>query len=276
MLLLSDPEPEALIEEARRRQRQRSRRRTVVLTVASVLVLLGFGINQLARGGSSVQATPAPSAPVAPTAPTVTYEKIVVQKIVPLLPVEQKTIETWSSTIDPLTVRQVVTIAGGPTVEIGSGPGQDPVLGKLEMNYLYDRSTNTIYRAGYYLESGSEKTPSPKSIFKQVLDRPGVHLAGSRMYVGRPVYVVKGRDKFFSATTFVDKRTYEPLFSVSIGTDLRFVVRTLAYRTLPATRANLALTSLGGVHPAARTVLHASPQIRELYGEAAFPSGQHA
>jgi hypothetical protein len=275
MLLLVDPRPEALIEEARRRQRHRSRRRTVVVAIASVLVLLGFGINQLARGGGSDQATPALPA-TAPRTPTVTYEKIVIQKIVPDLPVERRTVETWSSSSDPLTERQIVTIAGDGRYEIGSGPGQDKVLGKEEVNYLYNASTGTIYRAGYYPVTGPGTEPSPKAIFKDVLDEPGVRLAGTRTYVGRPVYVVKMRRNGFSATTLVDRRTYEPLYSVGVGTDLRTVYRTLAYKTLPATQANLALTSLTGAHPGARTVLRASPHVKELYGRAAFLSGQHA
>jgi hypothetical protein len=284
VLLLSDdptsstgPVPEALIEEARRRQRQRSRRRTAVLAIAAVLVLLGFGINQLARGGGSVHATPFPPATVAAQTPTVTYEKIVVQKIVPNLPVEQRTIETWSTSTPPLTERQIVTLAGGRRFEIGSGPGQDKVLGALEVNFLYDASTKTIYRTGYYPVEASETNRSRgKSAFKHVLAEPGVRLTGTRLYRGRPVYVLEAKRPGFRETTFVDKRTYEPMFSEVVGTDIRTVVRTLAFKSLPATQENLARASLATAHPGVRTVLQASPRIKELYGQAAFLSGDHS
>jgi hypothetical protein len=255
MLLLADPEPKALIQEARRRQRQRSRRRTVVVAIASMFVLLGFGINQLARGGSSERATPLTPAAVAADPPTVTYEKIVVQKIVPNLPIEKRTIETWSSSNDPVTERQVVTLAGGPRFEIGSGPGQDKVLGKEEVNYLYEGSTNTIYRTGYYPVGHEGPTMTRKAVFRHVLTEPGVRLAGSRLYRGHPVYVVDAKRSWFRVITFVDKRTYEPMLSEGFSTDLLTIVRTLAFKTLPATQANLALTSLAGAHPGARTVL---------------------
>ena len=205
-----------------------------------------------------------------------TYEKIVVQKIVPNLPVEQRTIETWSTSTAPLTERQVVTLAGGRRFEIGSGPGQDKVLGALEVNFLYDASTKTIYRTGYYPVEASGTNPSRKSAFKHVLAAPGIRLTGTRLYRGRPVYVLEAKRPGFRETTFVDKRTYEPMFSESAGTDIRTVVRTLAFKTLPATQANLARSSLTAAHPGARTALQASPRIKELYGQAAFLSGDHS
>jgi hypothetical protein len=57
--------------------------------------------------------------------------------------------------------------------------------------------------------------------------------------------------------------------------DLHNIVRTLAFKTLPPTQANVALTSLRTAHPQARVVLHASPHIKALFGMAAFPSGQY-
>jgi hypothetical protein len=280
MLLLGDevvgPAPEALIEEARRRQQRRARRRTAVVAIAALLVLLGFGVNQLARGGSGAEATPMPPAMVVARSPTVTYEKIVVQKFVPHLPVEKRTIETWSSSTSPATERQIVTIAGGPRLEIGSGTGQDKVLGALEVNFLYDAATKTIYRTGYYPADRAETKPSLKDIFKRVLASPGARLAGTRLYRGHPVYVIQLRHRGSRVVTFVDKRTYEPMFSEFVTTDLRTVVRTLAFKTMPATQANLALTSLAATHPGARTVLQASLHIKDLYGQAAFLSGQHA
>jgi hypothetical protein len=55
---IMDVEPEALIQEARERQLQRARRRNVVLGTAALLVILGFGVNRLAREGGGVQAAP--------------------------------------------------------------------------------------------------------------------------------------------------------------------------------------------------------------------------
>ena len=135
---------------------------------------------------------------------TVTYEKIVVQKIVPNLPVEQRTIETWSTSTAPLTERQVVTLAGGRRFEIGSGPGQDKVLGALEVDFLYDASTKTIYRTGYYPVEASETNPSRKSAFKHVLAEPGVRLTGTRLYRGRPVFVLEAKRPGLRETTLVE------------------------------------------------------------------------
>jgi hypothetical protein len=281
VLLITDdptiPEPEALIEEARERQRQRAKRRWIVLGVVGFLAVLGFGIDQLALGstGDALRA----SASAATPPPTVTYEKVVILKIVPHLPVEKTTIETWSSSTQPAVNRQVVTIAGGPRLEIGAGPAHAKVLGPLQAVYLYDRSTNTIYRTGFFFAPPpSSRPPTPKEMFAETLDRPGVHLAGTRTYDGRSVFVLSVRNPKFgiTGTIYADKLTYRPLMSDFRRIDLRNIVRTVAYKTLPATPANLALTRLRGVHPNARIVFHASPHIRALYGEAAFPSGQHS
>ena len=245
-----------------------------MLGITGLLVIVGFGINQLARGGGSVHAAPPAAAASAGSAPTITYEKIVVLKIVPHLPVEKKTIETWSESNAPSTYRQVVTIAGGPRLDIGTKPGFGKVLGPEQVNYLYDRSTNTIYRTGVMLVP-SPKPPTPQQMFKRVLASPGVRLAGTRTYRGRSVYVLKLSNRDVKGTVYVDKRTYEPMMQDERGTYLHSIVRTLVYRELRWTEANLALTSLRTAHPQAHVVLHASPHIRSLYGEAAFPSGDY-
>jgi hypothetical protein len=265
------PDPQALIAEARELQLQRARRRNILLGAIGALLVAGFGIGQLARGDGVHAAGPA----VASTAqaPTVIYEKAVFQKIVPDLPAETTMTETWSVSNDPLTTRQVVTIPGGRRLEIGSGPAHGKVLGREQANYLYDASTHTIYRTGYFLVPSPDLTP--KQIFRRVLAEPGVRLAGTSTYLGRSVYVLKERNPVVKATAYVDKRTYEPLMNEVTGKYLRTVYRVLAHKTLPATKANLALASLPTAHQNARTVLHATPRIRELYGEAAFPSGQH-
>jgi hypothetical protein len=263
-----------LIEEARQRRRQRSRRRKTVVVAAAVLAVLGFGIDQLARGGSSVDAaSPSPGAATAPTS-SVTYEKIVALKIVPHLPVEKKTIETWSASGAPDVYRQVVTIAGGPRLEIGAAPGYGQVLGPERVGYLYDRASRTIYRTGVTLVP-NEKPLTPEQMFNRALAEPGVRRAGTRTYRGRGVYVLAFRNKDVTGTVYVDKKTYEPMMSDERSADLHIVVRTLAFETLPPTKANLALTSLRTAHPQAHVVLHASPHIKALFGMAAFPSGDY-
>ena len=202
-----------------------------------------------------------------------TYKKAVFQKFVPHLQVETRTIQAWSASNAPLINRQVVTIAGGPRLEIGSEPAHGKVLGLEQANYLYDASTHTIYRTGYFLAPSPQQTP--ERIFKHVLAEPGVRLTGTRTYLGRNVYVLKLRTPTAKGTAYVDKRTFEPLLNEVTTEYLRTVYRTVVYKTLPANKANVALTSLTTAHPRARTVLHASPHIRELYGEAAFPSGQY-
>jgi hypothetical protein len=206
--------------------------------------------------------------------PTVTYDKIVVLKIVPHLPLEKRTVETWSASNAPLTQRQIVTIAGGRRLEIGTAPGHDDTLGPERVNYLYDSSTNTIYRTGY-APVPSLTQPTLEQTFKRVLSEPGVRLAGTRTYQGRSVYVIETRTPAVTATSYVDQSTYEPLMNDVRGTDIRTVERTLVHRTLPATNANLTLTSLPTAHAGAPTVQRAPAQIRERYGEAAFYSGQH-
>jgi hypothetical protein len=287
----TDSDPQALIEEARQLQRKRTRRRMIALQVAGLLVILAFGINHLAQGGNG--AGPAPTAPPAAAAqvPTVTYKKAIYQEFVPHLRVQTRIIESWSASNTrlvnqqvvqiaglprlentPLINRQVVKISGGPRLEIGSGPAQGKMLGPEQANYLYDASTHTIYRTGYLLIPSSQLTP--EQIFKHVLAEPGVRLAGTRTYLGRSVYVLKQRGPSAKATSYVDKRTYEPLMNEVTTKHLRSIYRTVVYKTMPATTANLALTSLPTAHPGSKTVLHATPHIRQLYGEAAFPPGQ--
>jgi len=268
------PDPEALIEEARQRQRQRTRRRRVILAAAALFAVLGLGIDQLVQGSSSVGATPPAAAGEATKPePTVIYEKVVYKKFVPDLPVETTTIETWS-TPDGTTNRQIVT-AGGKRFEIGTVPRTDKVLGLERVNYLYDKTTGTIYQAGYGL---GRKRPSLEQQFKQVLTQRYVHLAGTTPYRGRRVYVLQFRDDETHAhgTYYFDERTFEPMMLTQTGNGERLAVHTVTFKTLPATTANLALTSLTAMHPKARHVPHGSPRISQLYGEAAFPSGQHA
>jgi hypothetical protein len=277
LLVTDDPAtgPEALIPEARELQRQRSRRRMFFFALAGVLLAVVFGIYQLVQGGSTVSATP-PASAGANAKPTVTYEKVVIQKIVPHLPVETTTIETWSAP-DGITNREIVTNAGGAPIEIGAAPGTDKALGALQVNYLYDKTTGRIYRTGYTTAS-TKKLPTPEQMFKNALARPYFHLAGTTTYRGQKVYIValRDEDRGVHGTIYVDERTFEPMLQTESSVDLRTVVRTLAFKTLPATTANLALTSLSGLHPKARIVLQAPPRIKQLYGDAAFPSGDRA
>src|SRR4051812_13729265 len=83
-------DPEALIEEARQRQRQRARRRNVLVQAAALLVILGFGIDQLARGDNNGHASrPAPPAVGANPGRAVIHQKFEFVKTVPGLPLER-------------------------------------------------------------------------------------------------------------------------------------------------------------------------------------------
>jgi hypothetical protein len=267
--------PEALIEEARERQRQRSRRRRVILAAAGLIAVVGFGIDQLALGGSSVGATPpvATDAAAKP-APAVTYLKVEYRQIISHLPTRTTTIETWSAP-DGTTNRQVVTI-NGRRFEISATPRTDKVLGHERVNYFYDKGTGTIYEAGY--ELATPKPPSFEQQFKHVLAYKYTHLAGMTTYRGRRVYVLRleDDDAGIHGTTYVDAGSYRPLLQTETGPAGTNVGRTLAFKTLPATAANLALTSLTDQHPKAKVVHHGSPRISQLYGEAAFPPGLHS
>jgi hypothetical protein len=277
---LSDPE--LLIEEARQRQRQRARRRATVLVAVGVLAMLGFGIDQLTRGGGSVQAKQSmPATIAADPKPMVIYEKVETVKIVPHLPIERHTVEAWSATNATSTWRGRVTIAGGHSAEIGAGPGHGKVLGAEQITYLYLASTNTIYRTGANLVAmGPPISALPQEpLFRRLIAQPGVHLNGTRALDGHTVYVVRVHPASPvgapTETLYVDKHTYVPMMSVTTTTDLRVVTRTLAWKALPATKGNLRLTSLAGAHPRANR-LPAPPRIKELFGRAFFLSGESA
>jgi hypothetical protein len=258
-------DPQALIEEARQRQRQRAQRRNLLVTGTALLVIVGLGVGKLAQGGGATQGSPPPASSAPAQTGTITYEKTVEQNIVPRHPVETKTIEGWYTT--PVTGREVVTISGGRRIEIGHARVRDKVLGTLLVNYLYDPTTKTIYRTGAFFAAGAP--PTPQQAFKQqVLGVPGAHRAGTRIYKNRGVYIVKSSTPYLSTTFYVDKRTYQVLLGVLVSPDHRTVQRGIAYRTLPATKANLALASLSAMHPDAHTIRQPPPRIKELYLEA--------
>jgi hypothetical protein len=254
-------DPQALIEEARQRQRRRTRRRIIALQVAAWLIVLGVGVSQFARGHSSTG--PAPTRPVAGSAqaPTVTYTKAILQKFVPRIPVETQTLETWSASNSPLVSRTVVTIAGGPRFEYGLGPEHDKLLGVHQTNYLFDPSTQTNWRI-----SSFPVPPPLEQTFKQRLAEYGNRLAATRMYIGRSVYVLRLRMSTGEQTYYIDTRTFEPLMiDMNDGYHLRTVYQTVIYQTFPATKSNLALTSLPTAHPRAKTVLHPTQHMRDLH-----------
>src|SRR5689334_16136022 len=158
--------PEALIEEARELQRRRLKQRKALLYAVTVLSLVGFGIAQLAQGGSSGLAQ-RPAIPAASAArPAVLYEKIETVKVVSHLPIERQTIERWSTTDRPWVYRELVTTVEGRTVEIGSAQGHDKVLGAEQLTYLYLASSNTIYRTGTMVPPEPLR---PKQMFRHIL-----------------------------------------------------------------------------------------------------------
>lgn len=258
--------PELLIEEARQRHRQRAKRRTAVLVGVGVLALLGFGIYQVEHGGGGAQAAkPGAAAVAADPKPTVLYRKIETVKIVPHLPVERRTIEVWSTTNAPLAYRELVKTTGQPALEIGASVSDDPAFGTLQAVYLYQGSNNTIHRTGAYSvppQPQPQPSMSPEQAYRRLIAQPGVHPKSSRLN-GRPVYVI--RNAGLRTTFYVDQHTYWPIMTVYRSPYLTVIKRTLARKTLPATQANLKLTTLAKAHPGAR-VRPATPRIKALYG----------
>jgi hypothetical protein len=263
-------DPQALIEEARQLQRQRARHRTIVVQAAALLVILGFGIDHFARGGSSAGTAPQQPLINASQTPTVTYKKIVTQRFVPHLPVETRTMQIWSSSATPDVVRTIVTIPGGRRVEVSIVLKRDKVLGLEQVYYLYDAPTDTIYPIG---SAPFGPLPPPAGqILKQVLATPFARLEGTRTYEGRSVYNVviqRPHDLVVTKQTlYLDKRTHEIVRSDLVATDLRVLGRRIQQRTLQPTKANLALTSLPTAHPGARIAREEPPRIQKLARDA--------
>jgi hypothetical protein len=104
-----------------------------------------------------------------------------------------------------------------------------------------------------------------------VLATPFARLEGTRAYGGRSVSVAliqQPHDPVVTKQTlYLDKRTHEIVRSDLVFTDNRpgnapkRVVDLAQQRTLPATKANLALTSLQTAHPGARIARVAPPRI---------------
>jgi hypothetical protein len=273
------PDPEALIEEARQLQRQRARHRNVVVQAAALLVILGFGINHFARGGNRAStAARQPLISAAPT-PTVTYKKIVSQRFGPHVRIEKQTVQVWSSSATPDVVRAIVTFPGHGhrQYEFGLVYKHDKVYGIPEREivyYFYDAPTNTIYPIGSTLPN-VEPLPQPGEILKQVLATPFARLEGTRTYQGRAVDVVVIQDPHsFAAkqTVYLDKRTHEIVRSDVVFTNNSPLITPLRVldraqqSTLPATKKNLALTSLQTAHPGARIARVTPPRIKKLNG----------
>jgi hypothetical protein len=296
----TDSDPEALIEEARQLQRQRTRRRNIQLQITAVLVILGVEIGQLVRGGSSAPPTPQQPQPGAAHVPVVKYEKIVVKKIVPHLPVEVRTVELWSSSASPGIQRAVVTIQGGRRFEVGTAIRRDKLLGLVKVAYFYDAPTDTIYQAGYLRTApdsspgfltipapvgtgGESAIPAPagkqptRRLFNTLRRDPDWRLHGPRTYRGRSVYVLvhQSQTSPVKQTLYFDATTSEVIRNEIAADDVRNVENTVARTTLPATKAILALTSLQAAHPRAHIALHPSLRIRQLSGDAFYLSGAH-
>jgi hypothetical protein len=263
-------EPELLIEEARERQRKRHRW-GAVLVAGVVLVVLGVGIARIGRSNNPAPPQKAPKLPPAiAEQPGVVYEKVEVVVTTPHVPTVLRTGEIWFSTAAPWAYRELLTIAGEARFEVGAQQHQDPKFGREQLVYLYDARSDTIYRTGANLLP-TTPAPSPRALFKRLLAQPGVVLAGTRMFEGHKVYVARSYGSTSigntSETMYVDTATYRPLLSVATSPDLRSTVRILVYKTLPATPANLKLTSLARSHPRAH-VRPAPPRIDALYGKA--------
>ena len=265
------PDPEALIEEARQLQRQRARRRTIVVQAAALLVILGFGINHFAAGGNSSGSAPQQPLISAARTPTVAYKKIVSQYFGPHLWIKKQTVQVWSSSATPNVVRAIVTFPGH-----GHGQYEFGLVYKSPelVSYYYDAPTNTIYRIGSTF--GPIPLPPPGQVLRNVLATPFARLEGTPTYAGRSVDVVliqAPHDPVVTKQTlYLDERTHEIVRSDIVFTDNRplgspkRVLDRAQQSTLPATKKNLALTSLQTAHPGARIARVAPPRIRKMNG----------
>jgi len=263
-------DPKALIEEARERQRRRRQRGRALLGAVAILAVVGCGGFLLARGDGTVGAGQRGRAAAAGSArPTVTYEKRETLKIAPGLPAERRTSEIWSAANAPLSYRELLSVTGGPTVEIGAGRGHDETLGTVQDVYLFDPTANAIYRTGYYDVSTRPQWAlrlSTRRFFRLLIAQNRVRVIGTQRLGGRSVYVVRSR-RGTLRTDYIDTQSYLPVKSVIQDGDATVVMRTLVRKTLPATKANLARTRLSTAHPGAR-VEPAPTRIDELYGKA--------
>jgi hypothetical protein len=265
-------DPELLIEEARQRQQRRQQHRMIALVATGILAVLGLVAYRTVHGGNAASAQePRPILTVARQR-AVIYEKVETVVIAPHLPTIRRTGEVWFSTAAPFTYRELLTIAGGPSVEVGAGPGHDPKIGNEVLVYLYDATANTIYKTGAFLTPPTAP-PRLRQQFERFLAQPGVRLDGTRLLDGHKVFVARGHAPLFggpaseTVTAYVDTVSYQPLLIINSGPGLTWTTRILAYKTLPATATNLRLTSLAGTHPGARS-RPASARVDTLYGEA--------
>jgi hypothetical protein len=188
-------------------------------------------------------------------------------------------VQIWSSSATPDVVRAIVTFSGTRRrFEFGLVYKHDKVLGVPEREivfYYYDAPTDTIYRIGSTLGTLTPLPPAGQ-IFKQVLATPFARLEGTRTYEGRGVDVVVIQEPHDPVVTrqtlYLDKRTHEIVRSDIVFTDNRplgspkSVLDRAQQRTLPSTKANLALTSLQAAHPGARIVSVMPPRIRRMNG----------
>jgi hypothetical protein len=263
-------DPELLIEEARERQQRRQKRQTTALWMAGIVLILGLGAYRIARSGNAAPAPNPRAAPAVAHQPLVIHEKVETLLATPHLPTLRRTGEIWFSTGAPSTYRELLTIPGAPTLEVGAAPGHDPNLGNETLVYLYDAKAKTIYATGANLEP-SAPPPSLQSAFRHFLGEPGARIAGTRLFEDHKVYVVSSDTGVpgdpASETVYFDTTSYQPLLLVLSTLALVTTVRVVDYQTLPATPANLRLTSLARVHPGAR-VGRAPQSIRKRYGEA--------
>jgi hypothetical protein len=252
------------------------------------LVTLGLGAYWIAQTGNS-GTPPRPAAtPVVAHQPVVIYEKVETVIAIPHRPAIRRTGQIWFSPGAPSIYRELLTIPGASPLEVGQEPGRDPKIGPEERVYLYDGKANTIYETGAFIAPPPARPPSPRSTFRHLLTQPDVRTAGTRRFEGHTVYVIHvrapstatvnasnqivARTTTTIATMYIDTASYRPLLVVSSAFGWQTTVRVLDYRTLPATLANLRLTSLATTYPGARVRMAPQP-IKKLYDQAAQIGG---
>ena len=152
--------------------------------------------------------------------------------------------ETWRGSDG--SFRALVTPRwGGPRVEIGTGPASRIVPSS------YDPKTNTIQEACSVLRP----TADPVAALRKALASRAVRVDGTTTINDRAVDRIRTDANGARYTLYIDPHTYLPVETISTyefkGHPIRDVSR-FTFDRLPATEANLRLTSLTAEHPNAK------------------------
>jgi hypothetical protein len=252
-------ETELLVEEARQEQRRRRRKRAVLFFAAVVLLGLALTVAAVTRGGSGVKAAQPPAAAAAADSGNVViYEKfeLIWARPAPGRPTVRAVISSWT---DPALGSWRETVRGRPGLEYGSSYVRDPATGPENATYLYDRHTRALYRTGAVAAGAQPGWGKPTlEALRRQLAGMGLHLAGTRLYEGHTVIAFTATYSSPAHTEhssiYFDAQSYVPVLWKESGGPGHLLVRGLAWKVLPATKANLRLANITTTHPGTRIV----------------------